>query len=682
MKQDSTASSPPIGRFVPDATALYADYDEINTMRAWESVIEGRTGPRSCALPVRSTINESWFRCAESGIDAQRNEAPLETDRDAVEAIARGNAELLAAATRPFAAIGRMLEGTGAMFVLADSDGVLIDVIGDRKTIFSGMDIHLGIGGKWTEDVVGTNGIGTALWTGEPVFVHAAEHFCAGIKSWTCAGAPIRDPFDGKVIGVVDLSGHPDIFRPHNIALVAAAAREIERALADSQNAERTRLLEAFIASASNYRASDGLMIIDRHGRAIYSNNVPMAEGTRFGETIRQGARHCRLPELSNSGFLDTIARTLPEEMQSCLVRPLELDGNVRGAALVFPKVDMARVLVAGIALPSRLREASAAIVGESDALREAVDVACRIAATGEVTSLLIEGETGVGKELFARLIHAGGGAPDSPFVALNCGAVTKELFGSELFGHVPGAFTGASREGKAGVFERAHRGVLSLDEIGEMPIDIQPFLLRVLEERIVHRLGDSRGRTVDVRLVASTNRDLRQEVAAGRFRRDLFYRVSTVSIQVPPLRERGGDWLRLVEHFNARLAARKNGAPLHFTSEALDALSAYRWPGNVRELRNLVERLHVLSRDGIVRRDDLPADLRMAQAMPLAVAGAAQAQGSATILTVEEAERQAVMSALAAEDGNVSRAARRLGISRPTLYRKLDQFGIRRGFV
>ena len=267
--------------------------------------------PRS-SLPVRPAINDSWHRCASGGIDAQRNEAPIETDKDVVAALARTSSELLAAASRPFEAIGKLLNGTGAMLMLADADGVLIDAIGDKKTIYDGMDIHLGVGGKWTEDVVGTNGIGTALWTGEPVFVHAAEHFCAGIKAWTCAGAPIRDPFDGRVIGVVDLSGHPDIFRPHNIALVTAAAREIEQALADSQNEERMRLLEAFIALASCHRSNDGIMIIDRQGRAIYSHNVSIAEKKRFDDTIRRGSGSCRLPELTNAGFLTALRQHYP----------------------------------------------------------------------------------------------------------------------------------------------------------------------------------------------------------------------------------------------------------------------------------------------------------------------------------------------------------------------------------
>ncbi|OWK23155.1 hypothetical protein AJ87_41730 [Rhizobium yanglingense] len=206
------------------------------------------------------------------------------------------------------------------------------------------------------------------------------------------------------------------------------------------------RLLEAFIASVGNYRSKDGVMIIDRHGRAIYSNNVPIAERTRFGDTIRLGSGICRLPELSNSDFLDSVATALPQDMQSWHVCPLELDGDVRGAALVFPKTDDGRTVLIGSRTTSqRLKDECALIIGESEALRKAIEITCKIAESEDVTSLLIEGETGVGKELFARLIHtASRKSANGPFIAVNCGAITKELFGSELFGHVGGAFTGA----------------------------------------------------------------------------------------------------------------------------------------------------------------------------------------------------------------------------------------------
>lgn len=667
-------------RPAPDLPMPSLDYDERRTMRAWENLLSGASDADRARSPVRSLIRDSWYRCATGGIDAQQNEAPLRGGSDEVEHLAHLNRELLEAARRSFFTIGRLLEGTGAMLVLADGEGTLVDTVGDERTLRDGRDIHLAVGGKWTEDVVGTNGIGTALWAGEPVFVHAAEHFCAGIKAWTCAGAPVRDPFDGRIIGVVDLSGHPDIFRPHNTALVAAAAREVEKALAEQQSEERTRLLEAFITSAPRYRRSDGLMIVDRHGRVIYKTNLPQPIESGFLAAF-PGGQVRRLGELTAGDGLEGLVRQLPREFQTCHVNRLELDGDLRGAALVFPPPVSAPSLVpAANPASTRLNQARAAIVGESPALRAAVDIACRVSQSNDVTSLLIEGETGVGKELFARLLQQGSrSGAGAPFIAVNCGAITRELFGSELFGHAPGAFTGASRDGKPGVFELADGGVLSLDEIGEMPLDIQPFLLRVLEDRVVTRIGDSRRRPVDVRLVASTNRDLKQEVEAGRFRRDLYYRISTVSIRVPPLRERGEDIVLLLDHYNQSIAARMQMEPLAFTPQAVDHLMAYRWPGNVRELRNLVEKLHVLSNGGSVDLGDLPAEItRPANSDGHAEISSSRAgQGS-----LEEAEREAIRQVLAAEDGNLSRAARRLGVSRPTLYRKLDQYGIRRGFL
>ncbi|OHV72692.1 sigma-54-dependent Fis family transcriptional regulator [Ensifer sp. LCM 4579] len=662
---------------------LPGGYDEYTTMSAWENLLAGETETTRLRFPVRGLIHDSWGRCISGGIDAQQHEAPLNNSKDDIDHLSRNSCELLTAARRSFAIVGNLLDGTGAMLVLADEDGVLIDAIGDKRTIHDGMDIHLAIGGKWTEDVVGTNGIGTALWTGEPVFVHAAEHFCAGIKSWTCAGAPIRDPFDGRIIGVVDLSGHPDIFRPHNTALVATAARQIEKALADHQNEQRTRLLEAFIAEAPSYRRADGLMIVDRLGRAVYCNNVPAGAMDQFPDALRMG-RGCRLLPSAGPRTIADLTQALPDGLRSCHVSPLTLDGDFFGAALVFPAG-------ASNAAPASRRprwpspEAAGLIVGRSDAMLTAIDTACRVAQSSEVASLLIEGETGVGKELFARLVHlVSRRSENAPFIALNCGAITRELFGSELFGHVAGAFTGATREGKPGAFELANGGVLCLDEIGEMPLDIQPFLLRVLEERVVHRLGDNRGRPVDVRLIASTNRDLKQEVAAGRFRRDLYYRISTVAINVPPLRQRDGDIPLLIDHFNCRLAERTGASPLTFSADAMDALLAYAWPGNVRELKNLIERLHILAGGEQISMADLPDEIAAARehAAPGPVALPRREFSDVALYPAANAEEEALRAALAAEHGNLSRVALRLKISRPTLYRRLEQYGIRRSFT
>ena len=288
----------------------------------------------------------------------------------------------------------------------------------------------------------------------------------------------------------------------------------------------------------------------------------------------------------------------------------------------------------------------------------------------GRLVPLLIEGETGVGKELLARAIHDD--ADDRrPFIAFNCGAVSKELVAAELFGHVPGAFTGATREGRPGRFELAHQGTLCLDEIGEMPLDLQPVLLRVLEEGIVYRVGDTQPRRVNARLIAITNRDLRAEVEAGRFRRDLYYRISVTSITVPPLRERTEDIEPLVDHFNRLLAMRHHVPMLRFAPGVMTALRSLPWPGNVRELRNMIERLLLTVGDAPVTLDDVPSGLTGSSGTAAKSVEPEAAPGS-----LNDAERDAILRAVHHEHGNLAAAARRLGVSRSTIYRKIGRYG------
>ena len=287
---------------------------------------------------------------------------------------------------------------------------------------------------------------------------------------------------------------------------------------------------------------------------------------------------------------------------------------------------------------------------------------------SGRRVAVLIQGETGVGKELFARAIH-GDEVRNGPFVTFNCGATTKELIGNELFGHVRGAYTGATNEGRAGRFEVAHGGTLCLDEIGELPLELQPVLLRVLEEGVVCRLGEAKPRRVDVRLLAMSNRDLLEEVDAGRFRRDLYHRISVTRIRVPPLRERDADIDLLTEHFNHRVAARHGVASRSFGPDVKALLRGYAWPGNVRELRNVVESLLLTSSEATVRSDELPAEL-------LAAVGVAPCAASAAPATsLEESERLAIVRAVQSVHGNLAQAARALGISRSTLYRKVERY-------
>src|SRR5215470_4059452 len=318
---------------------------------------------------------------------------------------------------------------------------------------------------------------------------------------------------------------------------------------------------------------------------------------------------------------------------------------------------------------PARVRAEPAehfgSVIGGSALLRQAVHKARMLANLD--TAVLLQGETGVGKELFARAIHEDGCRRHGPFVAVNCGGLPRDTVASELFGYVDGAFTGARRTGMVGKIEAANAGTLFLDEIGEMPLEVQPYFLRVLEGGEVYPLGSHRPRQVQFRLVAATNRDLLAEVGAGRFRNDLFYRISVTSVQVPSLRERTEDISGLVERFR-RDVAQRHGVPVRrFDADVLRAFEAYAWPGNVRELRNVVESLALLTAGDVVGVADLPPAI------------ASPVKGTAESVPVDgglqDVERDAIANAIRRHRGNLTRAATQLGISKSTLYLKMKKY-------
>ena len=312
--------------------------------------------------------------------------------------------------------------------------------------------------------------------------------------------------------------------------------------------------------------------------------------------------------------------------------------------------------------------EASSLLLGRSDAMRELVNMVETVAPT-EAT-VLISGETGTGKELVARAIQAASTRRDKPFVTINCAALAENLLESELFGHEKGAFTGADRR-REGRFVQAHGGTLFLDEIGEMPLALQAKLLRVLQQGEVQRVGCDETIKVDVRVISATNRVLAEEVAAGRFREDLFYRLNVIGLEVPPLRARREDIPLLASTFLERHAAANRKTIKGFTPQAMDAMLRYGWPGNVRELENAVERAVILSGGEYIAE----------RALPLAVQNASDAPEDEELalgsMSLEDVERKAIEATLRETDDNKSEAARRLGITRATLHSKLKKYGL-----
>ncbi len=653
-------------------------YDETITMQAWERFLTGEDD--TARLPVRHIIERSWTRSASSGVDAHARATPDVADDSQISQYRHQNRQLLAAADTTFQHAAGLLEETSAMVVLTDKDGIILNTRGDNRTLDAGRNIKLEPGGNWNEEIVGTNGIGTALSTGQPVFVHAAEHFCEGIKAWTCAGAPIRDPLDRSIVGVIDISGPPEIFRRHNVALAVLAAEKIELALGEQARAERLRLLEACLSTMPVGSGTDGVVVLDREGRIIHLNDqsLPLRAKIADGFDLSIGSR---LVDLGGAVTDQEIVERLPEALRPSWLKPLLVGSDLSGAVLIYTasgkRPRSISAPAAGITLPDRRRLPD--ILGDSEHLQIAISKARR-AAKGR-TSVLVEGETGVGKELFAQLIHTAGTADaKAPFIAFNCGAVSKDLLGAELFGHVAGAFTGAARDGRPGRFELAHGGTLCLDEIGEMPLDLQPYLLRVLEEGAVYRLGDGKPRPIDVRLVALTNRNLKDEVAAGRFRQDLYFRISTVTLDIPPLRKRATDIDRLIDYFNRLFAAKYGVEPLTIDRDAWNALRLHLWPGNVRELRNLIESLMLMSTDRLVGLADLPTDISQAQSDDAnGVGHAGEAVLISTHASLEDTERQAIEHAIESGGSNLSLVAKKLKISRSTLYRKMKQYGLNR---
>jgi transcriptional regulator of acetoin/glycerol metabolism len=627
-----------------------------DTMAAWERFV---TDGSLSQIKIGGPLRESWNRSLSSGVSPVSREAPLIARGDDILRLRARHRDLVNAASGIFSVTRDLLVDSSTIMLLTNVDGVVLEVTGDTRVLERGQDIHLMEGGDWRENVVGTNGIGTAIATGSPVQIHAAEHFCEGIKSWTCAAAPIRDPLTGKLLGVVDISGPPQTYQRNNLTLAVAAARQIELILAERAMGERMRLLEVCLQRVTG-KDTEAMMTLDRHGRLVHaSGHVP--DNLSLGEQL-QG--------FDEGSSVEDWAKRLPEGLRPEWLDPVKVDGRTIGAMIVIPgrsRSPAQNRIIDQRSEADPSRSSFHNVIGRSMAMSQAIDRGRQL--VGKAVPVLIQGETGVGKELFARALHGEGGC-GKPFVAFNCGAATKELIAGELFGHVRGAFTGATSEGRPGRFELADGGTLCLDEVGELPLDLQPVLLRVLEEGIVYRLGDSCPRRVNVRLISLTNRNLKDEVEAGRFRRDLFYRIGVTQVRIPPLRERDVDIDILIDHFNACLAKRHGVPPLSFKNEAMSALRAYNWPGNVRELRNVIESLLLLSSGSEVKDTDLPPE----------IFGATDGNGApspAQSNSLEEAERVAIVRALHSAQGNLAQAARQLGVSRSTLYRKVEMYRI-----
>ncbi|HJV83222.1 sigma-54-dependent Fis family transcriptional regulator [Noviherbaspirillum sp.] len=646
------------------------DHDA-NILLAWEHLISGKANH---APDLRGLIDDSWRRCLSSQVDPTADRAPPPLDDHRLMACRAKNARLLDASKPLIQQTRDFLAQTGTIMLLTDPDGVILQLEGDTRIVGPASEVRLIPGSNWTELNAGTNAIGTALTLQQPVQIHGAEHFCAGIKRWTCSATVIRDPLDGSVLGAIDVSGLAHTYSQHSLALTVSMAGRIESRLAKLGMERRLRLLDRCMAYCASGR-DDAVLVLDDHGHLVKANPKATSVLARLGVTEQLNST---LPIASAAALAGQDASQLvPAWLRQARIETIRENGEVLGflAVIPAPAYRSTQLSAEAVKVRDRAQPAFSRIVGNSPVLRTAVQKAQHLAPSN--VPVLLLGETGVGKELFAQGIHQASACADGPFVALNCGGLSKDLLASELFGYAEGAFTGARKSGAAGKIEAANKGTLFLDEIGEMPLEIQPHLLRVLEEGEIYRLGENTPRKVSFRLVAATHRNLKDDVAQGKFRMDLFYRIAVTNVLIPPLRERKADLPALISYWLSHLCERYGLPAASFDDEAFARLAQYDWPGNVRELRNVIESSLLMTQGSVISSDNLPPEIGSAvQALPAAsIAGTAPAGGKACSL--EAAEAESIRGALTFSGGNLTRAAAQLGIAKSTLYQKIRKYGL-----
>ena len=613
---------------------------------AYAKAVQARAGamPPGGAPPL--DIIESWARCMEVGLDCHGH-APIAVVDGADLARRRERAELTRRlAQAELETLAQQIAGSNYLLAFADGDGVILDLFFDHRFSTSAGDSPILPGSCWSESLCGTNGLGTALATAQPVAVTGLEHYFLHLRDLSCTASPVHDAH-GAVVGVLDASSYFEARQRHTQALVRMAAAHMENRLFIHQMRAQVVLAvhprPEFLATLSA-----GLLAFDEGGRLVALNasgrqllqGQAGAPGTSFEELFgesfdgvllrsRRGAE-MRLRDAFGSALAATCVQRPPEAM-----RPIRTVAPLREVPVTDAVEGLPPEVVAG-----------------DPAVREAfrlVEAAVRLAAP-----LLIQGETGTGKELLARHAHRASGR-EGAFVAVNCGALPGELFEAELFGYVGGAFTGAQRGGSAGLIAGADAGTLLLDEVRELPLHLQAALLRFLDDQLVRPVGGTAARRVDVQVLAASNTDLADEVAAGRFRADLLYRLNTVCVALPPLRSRQ-DFATAARHV---LAALDRSARLD--DEAIQRLAAHDWPGNFRELRAVLTRSLIACPGGRLRRRDVEPLLPAPK--PAAPAPGSALQRGADEFVRREYERT---------DRNISQTARNLGISRTTVYRHL----------
>ena len=627
---------------------------------------------------VPDEIVRSWQRSVNYGVPAEdefRNNPVLSNEE--LACLKGKNRTLLNNSLPVMENLYEQIIHTSSVVLLADADGTVLHSVGDPKFIGKTSKVSLQPGGIWSEAARGTNAIGTALFEQSPIVVHSAEHFVTANHFLSCSASPIFDPH-GKVLGVLDVSGDGRVYQQHTMALVRISAQQIENQMF-SAGFELELVLHFHARPEFVGTLYEGIAVFSQDGRFLAANRSAL---------LHLGIERNQVMSASFATLFETPLKTLLEQAGPFpqAVHQLRTNSNVTVYCRVktgSPRTPKKLILTKQGSQESRAQAGGGSRLMGLEELElgdpgmQKIIVKIR-KVLGHDISVMIEGESGTGKELFAQAMHHSSLRRNGPFVALNCAALPESLIEAELFGYQDGAFTGARRKGYLGKIRQADGGTLFLDEIGDMPLQLQARLLRVLQERAVTPLGDTKSYQVDFALVCATNRKIRDEIATGRFREDLYYRLNGLLVSLPPLKERA-DLLALARSIIDEMVF--PGRTVRMSQEVIDIFKAYPWPGNIRQMRNVLRTAVVLlGLDNVITVEHLPEDFfEQCQqiAAPLAkrliVDPDDTAESDSELSYLNRLEILAIRKTLQECGGNISATARKLGICRNTLYRKLQ---------
>ncbi|OPJ62647.1 sigma-54-dependent Fis family transcriptional regulator [Clostridium chromiireducens] len=648
-------------------------------------------------------IENSHRRSESYGVEKKSNYSKKILFGSKLEKILNDNKELIEVSKVYIDMVFSAVMDNEFIILLTDRDGCILYIKGAEENSGKLEVDNINIGAYMDEQNIGTNAMGTAIKEDRCIQITANEHYIQGFQKLTCSAAPIHNS-SGEIIGTLNLTGRSNMKHPHTLGLVVFGVKAIENEL------DKKKISDILIQTY-NYMESvidnvdKGIMIIDKDGKIININKLGAEIFNRDKYSLLGEEMHYILPDLGNI-IEESDKRNRP------IIKEVKLKHTSSYKTKLFFKGIKHKDITVGLVVTMSnekeeidIKNVSGAfftfndIIGESAAI-ENVITNCKIISNSPST-VLIQGESGTGKEVLAQAMHNYSLRRSNKFIAINCGAIPANIIESELFGYEDGTFTGGKKGGNPGKFEIANGGTLFLDEIGEMPLDMQVKLLRVLQNSRVTRLGGSREISIDIRVIAATNKNLKNEVKKGNFREDLYYRLCVIPIKLPPLRERKGDVVKLIEYF-FRIKSFKLNKPIPDISEELYSnLLSYNWPGNIRQLENYIE--NIVNLDGKLSFDLWDEnDYRISEEInELESINDWNRESKVNYLEImhnennkkrfseifdaneeefnlEIIESKAIKAAIKLCNHNMSKVAKTLGISRNTLYLKIKKYNIK----